>query len=76
MHWVLKAFFCCSSEAACFVVYVFICRFYKKITLGAGGAAVWVAVGLSEVKVLRGGLFAGVVFAKPWLTVLRMMGHR
>lgn len=40
----------------------------------------WVAAGLSEVKVLRGGLFAGVVFAEPWLTVLRTelrtMGHR
>lgn len=40
----------------------------------------WAAVGLSEVKVLRGGLFAGVAFAKPWLTVLRtelrVMGHR
>lgn len=51
-----------------------------KITLCAGGAAVSVAVGLSEVKVLCGGLFAGMVFAKPWLTVLRTelrkMGHR
>lgn len=34
----------------------------------------WVAVGLSEVKVLHGGLFAGVVFSKPWLTVLRKDG--
>lgn len=43
-------------------------------------SCVWAAVGLSEVKVLRGGLFAGVVFAKPWLTVLRTelkkMRHR
>lgn len=44
--------------------------------MGADGAAVWVAVGLSEVKVLRGGLFAGVVFSQPWLTVLRKDGAR
>lgn len=31
----------------------------------------WAAVGLSEVKVLCGGLCAGVVLAKPWLTALR-----